>query len=66
MKKDILSLLFMTLICASVMLSVMGIFKVLASDLRREIQTDDVKIETAAFKIPFRNALELPFNKSVI
>ena len=64
MKKDILAVVFMTVICASVMFSIMGIFKVLAADLRNDIQ-ENVKIESTVFKNPFQNMFKNPFKTTL-
>jgi hypothetical protein len=49
MKRDMLTILCMTLICASLMLGVMGVYKIIGAHNRNDITSNGV--ETSVFKI---------------
>lgn len=49
MKKELLMILCMTIICASVMLGIMGVYKITGPQQKRI--TESIDIDTSAFKI---------------
>ncbi len=51
MKKDLITLLCMTLVCASVMLGVMGIYRIVGSQHRKNTINGISGLEKTAFNV---------------
>ena len=51
MKKDLLTLICMTLVCASVMLGIMGIYRIVGSQHRKNTLGGEVGHEKTAFNV---------------
>ena len=50
MKKDLLTILCMTLVCASVMLGIMGIYRIVGVKTVKTLETD-ATVHNTAFKV---------------